>query len=183
CHSRCPSSPRPPARLRLREAGPAIDEWPAAGPTRALLVAGTLVDLDRPLVDHHAVVLQGATGGQEAAGHVLAHALGIPCERVTPAAAAAGLEPEQIAAPELDPVAESGRLTLAGPAWIEDAASRPSRRAAGPPVGRRGGVLHASGEPGALAEHPRAADAAGPATVIPRAAGVGPHRVLLDAQG
>src|SRR6266852_9191286 len=121
-------------------------------------------------------------GGDDPPRHILAHALGIPREGIAPAAAAAGLEAEEVAALENDAVAEGGQLALARRARIEDDASRPPRETARHAVGRDERVLHARGQLRALAEHAHVADHARPAAMAARSARLRPHRVALDAQ-
>src|SRR5438445_480540 len=64
------SSPAPVC-LGVSEARAAIDEREFPAAARALLIRGTLVDLEGRGVEHDAVVLQGAARRDEAAGDVL----------------------------------------------------------------------------------------------------------------
>src|SRR5712691_248644 len=108
-----------PPRFGLDKAGAAVDQRGAARAAGALVVGGLLVDLEGRGVEGHAVVLERAADGDEAAGDVLAHSHRVAGERVAPAAAAARLEAQQIAALHPDPVALAGQLAFAGRARVQ----------------------------------------------------------------
>src|SRR5262245_10342783 len=94
------SAGRAPARLRLGESRTAVDQRQRPRAPPAFLVRGRLVDVERGGIQHDAVVLEGAAHRDEAARDVLAHALGITGQRISPAAAAASLEADDVAALE-----------------------------------------------------------------------------------
>ena len=76
---------------------------------QAALVSGSFVDFKAEGIEDHAVILQRPYRTDEAARHVLAHALGIARERIAPAPAATRFEAEQIPARHGDAVTEAGR--------------------------------------------------------------------------
>src|SRR5260370_348371 len=97
----------PAGRLRdAPEPRPPVVGREGAGTLGRRLVGRALVELQRRGIQDDAVVLEGAARGDEAARHVLAHALGIARQGIAPAAAPARLEAQEVPAPELDAVAE-----------------------------------------------------------------------------
>src|SRR5262245_626643 len=92
-------------------------------PLRAATLGGRAIDAPAVRRQHHAVVLLGAVAADEAAAHVGEHTLHLALEGMAPAAAAAGLDAHDVAAPHDVAVAERRDDARAGAAWIDDAAS------------------------------------------------------------
>src|SRR6185437_7680731 len=71
---------------------------------------------------HQAVVLLRTRPAHKPAVHIGQHALGLAVEGMAPAAAPAGLDAHDIAAPHDIAVAQGTQDALVRPAWVDDAA-------------------------------------------------------------
>src|SRR5512143_80416 len=143
---------RAPARLRHGEARAPVDQLERAGPPPPL-VARRLGHVEGDGAEDDAVVLEGAARSDETSRDVLTHPVGIARERVAPAAAAAGLEADDVAPFEDESVTLRGQLALAGRAGVQqDASGAPGVTARHAPGGDEE-VLHARGQLRPLAKH------------------------------
>jgi hypothetical protein len=82
-----------------------IQRRSAGAPAVGTVARCLLVDLDRDGIEDDAIVLRRPTRRDEAARHVLPHAHRIARQRIAPAAAAARLEAQHVAALHLGTVA------------------------------------------------------------------------------
>src|SRR6185503_8440519 len=102
--------------------------------------AARAVGIERVAIGRHAIELLRRLFGDEAAQHVVEHALRRPVERMAVAAAAAGLDAQHVALLQHVAVGERLELALVGGAGIDDNPAGAARHAAGHAPGR---VLHA----------------------------------------
>src|SRR5436190_4124913 len=128
-------------------------------------------------VDRHAVKLLRRIGGDEAAQHVVEHALRRPVERMAVAAAAAGLDAQHVAALQHVAVAERLQLALVVGAGIDHDAAGAARHAAGDAPGRVLYAVDADREHRLLGQDVVLAHDAATASPAAGAAGVGEDAV------
>src|SRR6185369_9912760 len=124
---------------------------------------------------HHAVMLLRAGPAHEPTAHVGQHALGLAVEGMAPAAAPAGLDAHDIAAPHDIAVAQGTRDALVRPAWVDDAAPGSGGVTPGDTPRRMLDAVDAHGDACLRRQHLDLADEAASAAPAPR-----PARVRVD---
>src|SRR5829696_9645898 len=133
---------------------------------RAPLARRRSIDLDVP-GQHHAVILLRLGAAHEPRLDIRQHALGLAIEGMPPAAAAAGLDPHDIAAENDVAVAQGLEETLVGTTRVDDAAPASRSVTAGNTPGRILDSIDAHRNHGLLRQHLDLADkpaAAAPAS-------------------
>src|SRR5258708_39024641 len=121
----------------------AMEELGGKAATAKCLGLGVL-DGAAVVAERHAVLFSRGLEGNESAQHVPLHALGLAVEGVAEAAAAASLDPQDVAASHARTLADRRRRSLAGAAGIEHDAALAAVLATGDAPGRRHGACEAA---------------------------------------
>src|SRR5262245_28813808 len=99
-------------------------------PLGAALCRSRRIDARAVGSEHHSIVLLRACLADEAAADIGQDAPGLAVEGMAPAAAAAGLDPHDVAPLDDIAIAQGAQDALVRPAGIDDAAPRPGRMSA-----------------------------------------------------